>query len=386
MKERIANASRRCSRWFLSKRSQANPVATYVPLPSSLQSVRILSSNSQGRRWTPVAAMASAAHVSMPVKLFGSGTVGEAFAQTVLMLVATGIAVIYGNRMLYSVCNKIVTWLGKRSEGKEGGDSTVTRIFKLALESLEMPVQVLLPWLGAMFGLAICATFGEVALVKWGAATGLSTMGRDSMLFLYGKRVVKFLGEATYWVTDLSEIIFIVMVTWWFIRFKDNLVSVVLEGLSLKPGVTYNVSRVVRSLNSLLSGVTYAMAAIAVSAALGYDIKAIVTLGSASTVALGFAAQSTVANVVAGLSLYASQAFGVGDRVALKAMKDGATILEGTIQEITPFVTIIRTDAGTPTFLQNRDMLSSVLVVNASQHQTGFGSAPQNPSLAPLVS
>ena len=107
------------------------------------------------------------------------------------------------------------------------------------------------------------------------------------------------------------------------------------------------LARIVFPLSTLISWGTVVAATLTSLNALGINIAPVLALGSVSTLAIGLAAQSTVSNVVAAFSLYASRPFIAGDRVTLKSM-GGSTVVAGTVQRILPMHTIIKTDAGTP--------------------------------------
>ena len=108
-----------------------------------------------------------------------------------------------------------------------------------------------------------------------------------------------------------------------------------------------NLARIVLPVSSLITWAIYVAAILCSLVAFGIDIKPMLALGSVSTLAIGFAAQSTVANVVSAFSLYTSRPFIAGDRIQLKTMS-GALVVSGTVQKILPMHTIIKTDNGTP--------------------------------------
>jgi small-conductance mechanosensitive channel len=112
--------------------------------------------------------------------------------------------------------------------------------------------------------------------------------------------------------------------------------------------------------------------------AFGFNIRPLLTLGSVSTLAIGFAAQSTVANIVSALSLYTSRPFIRGDQIILQTMS-GSTVVKGTVEQILPMQTIITTDAGHPLFVHNKDIVSSYLIINTSrQKQASAKSSAQH--------
>ena len=112
--------------------------------------------------------------------------------------------------------------------------------------------------------------------------------------------------------------------------------------------------------------------------------------GGASTLAIGLAAQSTVSNLVAALSLYTSRAFIKGDRVQFKSMSgvyrrrwngSGYPADEGmclsalstvrpaslTCAQCSLFKTLVNDRAnGALIYVNNKDLATSLMVVNES--------------------
>lgn len=108
-----------------------------------------------------------------------------------------------------------------------------------------------------------------------------------------------------------------------------------------------NIARIIFPVSSLISWATVVAATLFSLTALGINVKPLLALGSVSTLAIGFAAQSTVSNVVSAFSLYTARPFIAGDRIQLRTMT-GATVVAGTVHKILPMHTIIQTDNGPP--------------------------------------
>lgn len=106
-----------------------------------------------------------------------------------------------------------------------------------------------------------------------------------------------------------------------------------------------NLARIVFPLSTLINWATITAAILSSLHALGINIQPLLALGSVSTIAIGFAAQSTVTNVVSAFSLYTARPFIVGDRIQLKSMS-GAVVVHGTVEKILPMSTVIKTDGG----------------------------------------
>ncbi|WP_407542052.1 mechanosensitive ion channel family protein (plasmid) [Deinococcus radiomollis] len=85
---------------------------------------------------------------------------------------------------------------------------------------------------------------------------------------------------------------------------------------------------------------------VALSAA-GYRLTGILTGTTVLTVVLGLAAQSLLANMMAGLVLTSSRAFRIGDAVTVRSWAFGGTEYGGEVSDLTLTHTVLRGDAGT---------------------------------------
>ena len=134
---------------------------------------------------------------------------------------------------------------------------------------------------------------------------------------------------------------------WFFISFKNKLVEAVMSKAAKDTIDSDNLARIVSPLSSIITWATVTAAVLASLSALGINVQPVLAFGSVSTLAAGFAAQSTVSNVVSALSLYTARPFISGDRVQLKTLT-GALVVSGTVDRVMPLHTIIKCDAGTP--------------------------------------
>ena len=85
---------------------------------------------------------------------------------------------------------------------------------------------------------------------------------------------------------------------------------------------------------------------VALSAA-GYRLTGILTGTTVLTVVLGLAAQSLLANVMAGLVLASSRAFRVGDALTVRSWAFGGVEYGGQVSDLTLTHTVLRSVAGT---------------------------------------
>ena len=126
------------------------------------------------------------------------------------------------------------------------------------------------------------------------------------------------------------------------------------------------VSRFMQPISQLLTWAIVLAVSLSVLMTVGIDVGPMLTVGSVSTIAIGFAAQSTVGNLVSALSLYTSRTFIAGDRVEFKSL-GGSTVVAGTVQEIKPMRTLVKCDNGSLVYVNNKDLATSLMVVNESE-------------------
>jgi small-conductance mechanosensitive channel len=279
--------------------------------------------------------------------------------------------------------------LGRHHHKKRRG------IFAQLLGSLvaaaETPCQALLPWFGFAYVTTVISTFGELAVTRLGGAQSAATAGAVAVtkgsskvwMNAAGVKMVEIFTEIAQLMQDAYEVVAIIFAAWFFINLKNQLVKNIManSASSSTDSSTEDdgLARIVLPISSLISwGVVCATVLISLTA-VGIDVKPLLALGSVSGLAIGFAAQSTVANVVSAFSLYTSRPFIAGDRVQIKTMS-GANVISGTIEKILPLHTILKTDNGTPIFIHNKDMAGTLLVINESRilHSP---STPQIPTL-----
>ena len=118
--------------------------------------------------------------------------------------------------------------------------------------------------------------------------------------------------------------------------------------------------RVLVPINSLG---TWAIVAIAVvSCALSFDInlQPLLAVGSVSGLVIGFAGQEFLLNLFAGISIFVTRPFVVGDRVELRSDK---TILDAaTVVKIEPLRTVLLTQDSALMLLPNRTIYGMIVI------------------------
>lgn len=97
----------------------------------------------------------------------------------------------------------------------------------------------------------------------------------------------------------------------------------------------------------------------------GINVRPILASLGASSVVVGFAAQGPLRNAVAAVVLWSSRLFIPGDHVQLLS-GGGGVVVEGTIESVQVWRTIVRTREGVPVFVSNADVLNTYLVKYAA--------------------
>ncbi|MEO2193472.1 MAG: mechanosensitive ion channel domain-containing protein, partial [bacterium] len=167
-----------------------------------------------------------------------------------------------------------------------------------------------------------------------------------------------------------TELVLVIFIAWTLLRVKEKLLLAAGEFVQSTDSATpsFDESQVLRFLQPLSQLLTWAIfigAAMSSLIILGVDIGPMLAFGGASTLAIGLAAQSTVSNLVAALSLYTSRAFIKGDRVQFKSMS-GSTVVAGMVLDIQPMKTLVKTSNGALIYVNNKDLATSLMVVNES--------------------
>lgn len=118
----------------------------------------------------------------------------------------------------------------------------------------------------------------------------------------------------------------------------------------------YDINESIEQLcKNLLSVMIFVLAAAAILAQFGFDIVSLVAGLGIVGLAVGFAAQSTLANFIAGVTILVEQSFGVGDWIAVGSQ-------EGKVVKITLRTTHILTRSNTTVIFPNSTVASTEVV------------------------
>ena len=115
------------------------------------------------------------------------------------------------------------------------------------------------------------------------------------------------------------------------------------------------------TLGKLLSIVIFVLAALIVLQIFSIDIWPLLAFGGIGAAAVGFAAKDVISNFCGGLMLSITRPFLVGDQILLPSSS-----LEGPVEEIGWYLTVIRDKDKRPVYLPNA-IFSSALVINTSR-------------------
>lgn len=230
------------------------------------------------------------------------------------------------------------------------------------LEAVSKPLESIIPIYCSLFTATVALTIGKVyvATIKIPHNNAQLRVMCEAFQHVFSKGI-DLIGNST-------ELVLVVFIAWTLLRVKDKLLRAAGEVVKSTGDASFDENQVLRFLQPLSQLLTWAIFIGATMSSLiivGVDIGPMLAVGGASTLAIGLAAQSTVSNLVAALSLYTSRSFIKGDRVQFKSMS-GSTVVAGTVLDIQPMKTLVKTDNGALTYVNNKDLAMSLMVVNES--------------------
>ena len=238
-------------------------------------------------------------------------------------------------------------------------------VFIGLLEAVSKPLEAIIPVYCSLFSATVALTIGKTFVAK------IAIPKNDAQLRMTCAAFKNLFAKAIDFVASATELVIVVLVAWTLLRLKDKILRAVGEIVKSTEGSGssgIDEAQILRFLQPLSTLLTWAVVIGATMSSLiivGVDIGPMLAVGGASTLAIGLAAQSTVSNLVAALSLYTSRTFIKGDRVQFKSMS-GSTVVAGTVLDIQPLKTLVKTDNGSLTYVNNKDLAMSLMVVNES--------------------
>jgi small conductance mechanosensitive channel len=160
--------------------------------------------------------------------------------------------------------------------------------------------------------------------------------------------------QFTAYVPRIVAALLVMLVFWLILRVTRLGLRHLLDRARIDPALSKML------VDRLYTPAIYFIAIVTAAAQLGVNVTtALAGLGVAG-VAIGFAAQDSLANVIAGFLIFWDKPFGVGDYVTVQGEY-------GRVTEITMRSTRIRTQRNTYVVIPNRSIIDSVLV-NHTKH------------------
>jgi hypothetical protein len=172
----------------------------------------------------------------------------------------------------------------------------------------------------------------------------------------HGNEALAVIKWITQLLQDTSELVAICFVAWSLKRLKDCALAS-MQSSALRSSGDKERTQLVRLLEGASAVLNWVIAAAALLTALsayGVDVRPMLASLGASSVIIGLAAQSLLANVAAGVSLYAGRPFIVGDHIQLLSL-GGGVVAKGTVQAIALSRTMLRDEEGALIYVNNAD-------------------------------
>ncbi|GAB4818239.1 hypothetical protein N2152v2_005285 [Parachlorella kessleri] len=190
------------------------------------------------------------------------------------------------------------------------------------------------------------------------------------ILPLLGADYTLLLRKLTQVLQDSTELLAITFIAWFLLAWKDRFFDALKYRFTsrLEDGEEDPWARIFVPLSGLITWGIIGGAFTASLVSVGIDISPLLAFGGVSSLVVGFAAQSTIANFVSAMALFMSRPFINGDRVQLKSLS-GAVIAAGdTCAVVKGLLCMLSLD------------VAGLLIVNESQVRR-VGVRPPNPSL-----
>ena len=163
------------------------------------------------------------------------------------------------------------------------------------------------------------------------------------------------------YVNPVRDVLVIVAITWFFVRFIRKAEQGVIEKNKTKPAEDAVDITTVDAIAKLLRLSVLITAALVALQTLGFSISGVLAFGGVGGIAVGFAARDLLANFFGGLTIYLDRPFSVGDWV-----RSPDRNIEGTVEKIGWRQTIIRTFDKRPLYVPNATF-ASIAVENPSR-------------------
>lgn len=165
--------------------------------------------------------------------------------------------------------------------------------------------------------------------------------------------------EAYGYVDEIREIGFVLVLTWFLLRFISNVEQNFIEK-RVRDQREFDQTAV-DAIGKLLRATTVVTAALVAMQTLGISVAGILAFGGVGGIAVGFAAKDMLANFFGGMTVYLDKPFKVGDWIRSPEKE-----IEGTVEHIGWRSTRIRTFDQRPLYVPN-SVFSNIVVENPSR-------------------
>lgn len=160
------------------------------------------------------------------------------------------------------------------------------------------------------------------------------------------------------YATPLRELLVIVIIAWFLLRFVNAVEARVINPAGPPPRLDITTARAIAKLLRVSVIIT---ASLILLQKLGYSVSGVLAFGGIGGIAVGFAAKDLLANFFGGLMIFLDRPFSLGDWVRSPDRE-----LEGSVEYIGWRLTRIRTAEQRPLYVPN-STFASIAVENVSR-------------------
>ncbi|CAG9462060.1 unnamed protein product [Pedinophyceae sp. YPF-701] len=225
----------------------------------------------------------------------------------------------------------------------------------------------------------------ELGIQLLGLAVGKgarSAAARPTIAMDVANAIVSGLATAHSVLVVATNVSVIGLIAWAVLRWKNTVMLEVEQAMNYADdgGPVVAFGSLLVGLSGLVSWLVVGSAVLGSLSVMNVDIRPLLALGGVSGLVAGFAAQSVLVNTLAGVQIFLTRPFAVGERLELRT-GGGGKVVSGVVVSIEPTRTIIRGDDGFPISMSNR-AFNDMLVINHSRAMNSWG--PLGPPPRPL--
>lgn len=285
----------------------------------------------------------------------------EVVARTAIEIVLVVVAA----KIVMSFVERLGVRAGKvidKEKLKERGYSVTKIVADAGIEAAQKPIKLLVPIVAGIFSLRTVSLALQI-FVENEMFRNTNRFAKHTFLMLF-----KSLNVVDRYTYEFWQLGVIILTMWLLLDWKDRLVKIVVD-LEKRDkeggGEGYGLDRIVLPMSSLASWAMILMGGLTSLIVVGVNVQPLLAFGGVSGIAIGLGAQQVTANLVAGINLFVTRPFVVGDRIELKTT-GGGSVLVGIVEKITPMRTVLRTDGTIPMAIPNK-AITEYIVSNESR-------------------